>query len=147
MPFSIIGSIGVVGQLPNFNRLLKSNNIEFEQMTAGKHKRTLTVFGENTEEAREKFQSDLDEAHDLFKNFVQENRPQIELDKISTGEYWQAAKAKELGLIDRLATSDEVILEAINSSEVFKISTKKKRSLLSKFSPKLSSLLSLRRTL
>ena len=131
-PFAIVGSIGVVAQLPNFNRLLKKNDVDFELLTAGKHKRSLTMFGENTEQGREKFQADIDIAHEVFKEYVSKNRKDIDIEKIATGEYWQATNAITLGLVDRLATSDDVILENAKVSEVFEISSLKKQALLSR---------------
>ncbi|GGA83480.1 periplasmic protease [Neiella marina] len=110
-PFAIIGSIGVIAQMPNFHRLLKKNDIDFEQVTAGEYKRTLTMFGENTDKAREKFQTELDEVHGLFKSFVQQYRPSLELDKVATGEHWFGIQALELGLVDELATSDELLMK------------------------------------
>ena len=109
-PFSIIGSIGVVAQIPNFNRLLKRNNIDVELHTAGQYKRTLTLFGENTEEGREKFQEDLNETHQLFKDFVHQMRPALDLDKVATGEHWYGRQALDLGLIDEIGTSDALII-------------------------------------
>ena len=131
-PFAIVGSIGVVAQLPNFNRLLRKNDVDFELLTAGKHKRSLTMFGENTEEGREKFQEDIDIAHEIFKQYVSKNRKDIEIEKVATGEYWQATNAIAHGLVDRLATSDDVILETAKVSEVLEISSVKKQSLISR---------------
>ncbi|MCM2679756.1 protease SohB [Echinimonas agarilytica] len=108
-PFAIIGSIGVIAQVPNFNKLLKKHDVEFEQITAGEYKRTLTMFGENTDKAREKFQLEIDEVHGLFKDFVQRYRPELDLAKVATGEHWFGAQALELGLVDELATSDELL--------------------------------------
>src|SRR4051794_18386256 len=54
-PFALIGSIGVVAQIPNVHRLLKKHDVDVEVLTAGKYKRTLTVFGENTDQGRAKF--------------------------------------------------------------------------------------------
>ena len=126
-PFAIIGSIGVVAQIPNFNQLLKKNNVQLELLTAGKHKRTLTMFGENTKEGREKLQEELDIAHQIFKEFVTTHRPKTDIEKVATGEYWQAKNAVELGLVDRLATSDEIIIESTQNSEVFEITTKNRK--------------------
>lgn len=114
-PFAIIGSIGVIAQLPNFNKLLKKNDIEFEQLTAGEFKRTLTMFGENTDKAREKFQTELEETHDLFKGFITEHRPTLNVDTVATGEHWFGNQAIDLGLIDAVSTSDEYLFEAANS--------------------------------
>ncbi|RAH21342.1 protease SohB, partial [Vibrio vulnificus] len=99
-PFAIVGSIGVIAQIPNFNKLLKKHDIEFEQMTAGEYKRTLTMFGENTDKAREKFKQELEETHDLFKDFIRERRPELELEKVATGEHWFGTQAHALGLVD-----------------------------------------------
>lgn len=126
-PFAILGSIGVIGQLPNFNRLLKRNDIDFEQHTAGEYKRTLTLFGENTEEARERFREDLAEAHELFKAFVAKHRPALEIDRVATGEYWFGEQALELGLVDTLATSDDLLLEARPDYRIVALAVKRKR--------------------
>ena len=131
-PFAIIGSIGVVAQLPNFNRLLKKHDIDFEQMTAGEFKRTLTLFGENTDRDREKFQSTIDDAHALFKDFIAAQRPGLALDRVATGEWWFATRALELGLIDRLATSDDVIGAAAITREVFRVHARRHRGLLAR---------------
>lgn len=120
-PFAVLGSIGVVAEIPNFNRLLQKANIDYEQHTAGQHKRTLTMFGQNTTVAREKFKQELEEAHDLFKTFIHENRPDLDLDKVATGEHWYGRQALQLGLVDKIQTSDDVILDALNSMDVYSI--------------------------
>jgi serine protease SohB len=117
-PFAIIGSIGVVGQLPNFNRFLKEHNVDFELHTAGQHKRTLTLFGENTNAARDKFQEELEDAHKLFKSFVTENRPQLEIEMVATGEHWYGTRALERKLIDIIQTSDDYLLAASKDRDI-----------------------------
>jgi len=121
-PFSVIGSIGVIAQIPNFHRLLKKHEIEFEQLTAGEFKRTLTMFGENTEKAREKFKEELEDTHSLFKEFIIEHRPKVDIEKIATGEHWPAKRALALNLVDELQTSDDYLLEQINSKDVYSLS-------------------------
>ncbi|MCY1348814.1 putative protease SohB [compost metagenome] len=128
-PFAILGSIGVVAQLPNVHRLLKKHAVDFEVLTAGEYKRTLTVFGENTEKGREKFQEDLETTHRLFKNFVAHYRPQLSIDEIATGEVWlgQAALGKQL--VDELKTSDEYLAEKARTAELFHLHYAQKKSL------------------
>ncbi|OGV44410.1 MAG: protease SohB [Legionellales bacterium RIFCSPHIGHO2_12_FULL_42_9] len=121
-PFSIIGSIGVVAQFPNFHRFLKKNDIDVELVTAGEYKRTLTLFSENTEKGRKKFQEDLENIHQAFRDYVLTNRQQLDIDKISTGEHWLASDAYDLKLIDSLQTSDDWILEKMTHFNVFQIS-------------------------
>ena len=128
-PFAIIGSVGVVSQLPNFNRWLKKHAIDYEQLTAGEFKRTLTLFGENTSAGREKMQQELESAHRLFKTLIQQHRPQVDLDKIATGEYWFGTDAMALNLIDTLQTSDDYLLTASQTRDVFKLSYHRKKSL------------------
>jgi serine protease SohB len=128
-PFAIIGSIGVVGQLPNFNRLLKHNKVDFEQHTAGEFKRTLTMFGENTDKAREKFKQELEETHGLFKAFIAENRSSLDVDKVATGEHWYGTQALELGLIDEITTSDDFIVRWAKEHSVFKVKYEIKKPL------------------
>jgi len=128
-PFSVIGSIGVVAQVPNVHRLLKKNDVDVEVLTAGKYKRTLTVLGENTEEGRQKFIDDLESTHTLFKGFVQEHRPTLDIENVATGEIWYGKEALEKGLVDRIATSDDLILDALKTSQVFRVSYEHKKSL------------------
>lgn len=132
-PFAIVGSIGVVAQIPNFNRLLKKHDIDYEMITAGKYKRTLTLFGENTPEAREKFRQEIDEAHTLFQAFIEENRPQVNLEKVATGEHWYGTKALELNLIDGLITSDDYLMQASKEKNIFELKHSPKKSLAQKF--------------
>ena len=131
-PFAIIGSIGVVAQVPNFNRLLRKHDIDFELVTAGKYKRTLTMFGENTVAGREKFQAEIDDAHALFKEFVGTHRPQLDLEKIATGEYWFGTRALELGLVDSLATSDEYIISAAHNRDIYRVRVERPKALLAR---------------
>lgn len=133
-PFAIVGSIGVIVQLPNFHRLLKDKHVEFEQLTAGEYKRTLTVFGENTEAGREKLQEEIDDMHNLFKNLIQENRPQIDIKQVATGEHWLALQALPLKLVDEIKTSDEYLFERSKEAELFEVSYEMKKSFLSRFS-------------
>lgn len=133
-PFAILGSIGVVAQLPNFSRLLEKHEVDFEIHTAGEHKRTLTMFGKNTDEGREKFVEDLEEAHVLFKDFVAEHRKTLDIEKVATGEVWFGRQAIELGLIDEVMTSDEYVMNKAKDHEVFEIRYEPKKSLQDKFS-------------
>ena len=120
-PFAILGSIGVVAQMPNFHRLLKNNDIDFEVLTAGEHKRTMTLFGENTDKGREKFLEELEDVHVLFKDFVSENRPVVDIEAVATGEAWFGRRALDHKLVDELKTSDEFIVEKCADMDVFQI--------------------------
>ncbi len=131
-PFAILGSIGVIAQLPNFNRLLKKNDIDFEVHTAGEYKRTLTVFGENTDKAREKFREDLADVHVMFKEFVGERRPSVDVEKVANGDVWYGQKALEVNLVDEIKTSDEYLQLRCNSADVYVLSSEKKKTLFEK---------------
>jgi serine protease SohB len=120
-PFAVVGSIGVVAQLPNVHRLLKKHDIDVELMTAGEYKRTLTVFGPNSDAGRAKFQEELDDTHALFKEFVAGHRPQVEIDRVATGEHWYGQRALELKLVDELKTSDEYLVERAKAAELFAV--------------------------
>ena len=120
-PWAIVGSIGVIAQLPNFHKLLKKLDIDIEMHTAGKFKRTLTTLGKNTKQGREKFISELEDLHVVFKDFVQENRSKIQVEKVSTGEVWQGDKAKKLGLIDEIGTSDDYLLKLAGKFKLLEI--------------------------
>ncbi|QAX81810.1 protease SohB [Candidatus Pseudomonas adelgestsugas] len=128
-PFAILGSIGVITQLPNINRLLKKHDIDFEVLTAGEYKRTITVFGENTEKDREKLQQDLNITHQLFKNFVARYRPQLAIDEVATGEVWLGTAALDKQLVDKLQTSDEYLSIKAETAEVFHLHYAEHKSL------------------
>lgn len=132
-PFAILGSIGVVAQLPNFNRLLKRNDIDMELHTAGQYKRTLTIFGENDQQGREKFQQSLDETHQLFKEFVKEMRPCLDIETVATGEYWYGKQALDKKLVDNLLTSDEFIFDKIKHYQLISVQYNQPRSLIDRF--------------
>ena len=137
-PFAIIGSIGVVYQLPNFNRLLQNKLIDFEQITAGEYKRTLTMFGENAKHDRQKVQHDVNEMQELFKQHVASHRQAINIDEVATGEYWYGTQAIKLHLVDQLQTSDDFILRAKDRFDIFLIEYKVKEKLGKKLSQCLS---------
>lgn len=131
-PFSIIGSIGVIAQIPNFNKVLKKHDVEFEQLTAGQYKRTLTMFGENDELGREKFKQELEETHQLFKHFVSEHRPQLDIDKVATGEHWYGSQAFDLQLIDKVQTSDDYLLDQFEDKHIVQVRYQKSKKLAEK---------------
>jgi serine protease SohB len=128
-PFAVLGSIGVIGQLPNLNRLLKSLQIDYELYTAGEYKRTLTLFGENTEKGREKFREEIEEIHALFKEFVVRHRCEVDIKRIATGEHWYGLKALELKLIDALRTSDDYLREAAQTTDLYEVTYLRRRSM------------------
>ena len=128
-PFAVLGSIGVVAQVPNFNRLLKEHNVDFELYTAGQYKRTVTMFGENTEEGKAKFEEELQQTHVLFKHFVEKYRPQLNVEKVATGEHWYGQDALDLNLVDKLQTSDEYLLSLLTQHDVYLIQTRRKPTL------------------
>ncbi len=120
-PFAMVGSIGVLAQIPNFHRLLKKNNVDFEQITAGEFKRTLTIFGENTDKDREKYKEDVENIHQLFKKFVKEHRTELDIDAVATGEVWFGQDAIDRGLTDRIGTSDDVLMQAVKTKDVIRV--------------------------
>ena len=131
-PFAIIGSIGVVAQLPNFHKLLKKNEIDYEMLTAGEYKRTLTMFGENTDKGRQKFIEDLEDTHVLFKDFITENRPVVEIEKVATGEIWFGRRAIDQSLIDEIKTSDEYLFELNDTHSIYEVKYELKKSVAEK---------------
>ena len=131
-PFAVIGSIGVVSQLPNFNKLLKKNDVDYEMFTAGDYKRTVTVFGENDDEDRAKYQQELEQTHDLFKHFVSTYRSELDLNKVANGEHWYGEDAVKLNLVDKLQTSDSYILQLMEDNEVYALHSRQKPTLAEK---------------
>lgn len=132
-PFAIIGSIGVIAQIPNFNKVLKKHDIEYDQFTAGEFKRTVTMFGENTDEAKAKFKEEIEDIHILFKDFIVHNRPGVDIASVSTGESWPGTRALERKLVDELKTSDDYLLESSKTADIFEIKYISKKSLSEKF--------------
>jgi serine protease SohB len=126
-PFAILGSIGVVGQMPNFNRLLKSHDVDYELITAGEYKRTLTLFGENTAKGREKFREDIEITHALFKDFVRSHRPDVDIERVSTGEHWYGLQALDLKLVDAVRTSDDYLRDASATADLYELTYIRKR--------------------
>ena len=140
-PFSIIGSIGVIAQVPNFHRVLKKHDVDFEQFTAGEFKRTVTMFGENTEEAKTKFREEIEDIHVLFKDFIVQHRPEVDIAKVSTGESWPGTRALEKKLVDELKTSDDYLLENSQLADIYEISYVSKKSLIEKIGFQFQSLI------
>lgn len=128
-PFAVIGSIGVVAQLPNFHRLLKKHDIDYEMITAGEYKRTLTILGKNTDKDRAKFQEDVEDIHELFKRFVSEHRPALDVDTVATGEIWFGQRALERGLVDELQTSDGYLVGRCDQAQVYSVKYVEKKPL------------------
>ncbi|AVY98810.1 protease SohB [Lelliottia sp. WB101] len=132
-PFAILGSIGVVAQIPNFNRFLKNKEIDIELHTAGQYKRTLTLLGENTEEGRQKFREDLNETHHLFKDFVKRMRPSLDIEQVATGEHWYGLQAQEKGLVDEVGTSDDLLLSLMEGRELVGVRYTQRKRMLDRF--------------
>lgn len=128
-PFAIVGSIGVIAQLPNFNRFLEDKGVDFEQITAGRYKRTVTMFGKNTDEDRGKLKEEIEDVHELFKMQILGHRSQIDIERIATGEHWYGTRALELGLIDEIRTSDDFLSEAATECDLYGVTFKRKKSL------------------
>ena len=132
-PFALVGSIGVVAEVPNVHRLLKKHSIDVEVLTAGEHKRSLTVMGENTRKGRDKFVEDLQQTHGLFKSWVKQQRPHLDIDKVANGDVWYGQQAIDMGLVDAVGTSDEVLQEAVKQSDVLLIEYVAKKTIGEKF--------------
>jgi serine protease SohB len=141
-PFAVVGSIGVLAQLPNFHRLLEEKGVDFEQLTAGRYKRTLTLFGKNTEEGREKLQEEIEEVHELFKSQIHVYRPQVDIEQIATGEHWYGVRALELKLVDEVRTSDDFLLEAAKDRDLYRLAYKRRRTFPERLMGGVESLLS-----
>ncbi len=122
-PFALIGSIGVILQQPNFHALLKKHHIDFEQLTAGPYKRTLSTFGKNTQQGREKAVAQLEDIHALFQNHIRDHRPQLDVAAVATGEVWLGRQALERKLIDKLQTSDDMIMQHLLTHQVVQVTS------------------------
>ncbi|KAL7534110.1 hypothetical protein ACHAWF_004724 [Thalassiosira exigua] len=103
--------IGVISEIPNAYDRLKKEGIEFQTVTAGKYKRTVTPTKKVTKEDLAKSTEDIQEIFDLFKSFVASQRPQLDIEDVATGDTWFGEDALEKGLCDELAAADDVLLE------------------------------------
>jgi serine protease SohB len=129
-PFAVVGSIGVVAPVPNLHRLLKKNEIDFEEMTAGEFKRSVSVLGEITPAGREHFRGKLEDTHGAFKYFVQQCRPSVDIDRVANGDHWLASEAMGLGLVDELSTGDEYLFRARDGARLYEVSTEARKTLV-----------------
>ena len=125
-PFAVVGSIGVVSQMPNFNKWLKKHDIDYEMFTAGEYKRTVTMFGENDDEDRAKYKEELEQTHELFKHFVTTYRPQLDLSKVANGDHWYGKDALKLNLVDELSTSDAYLLKQMEDYQAYALMSRQK---------------------
>jgi serine protease SohB len=141
-PFAIVGSIGVLAQLPNFHRLLEEKGVDFEQITAGRYKRTISMFGKNTDEGREKLRQEIEEVHELFKSQIREHRPKVDVERVATGEHWYGTRALELSLVDEIRTSDDFLLEAAKERDLYQLTFRRRRRLAERLLGGAESLLS-----
>ena len=129
-PFAVVGSIGVVAPVPNLHRLLKNNEIDYEEMTAGEFKRTVSVLGEITPAGREHFRGKLDATHEAFKAHVAECRPAVDIANVANGDHWLAREALSLGLVDEIATGDDFLFRARESARLYEVTTEARKNLL-----------------
>lgn len=131
-PFALVGSIGVLAQIPNFNRALKKFDVDYEILTAGEYKAPISMFGEITEKGRNKLKDELEETHVLFKSFISEHRPQVPIDKVATGEVWYGQLALAHQLVDQILTSDDFLMNHRNDRDIYEVSFVEKKSLQEK---------------
>lgn len=139
-PFAVLGSIGVLMQLPNFHRFLDGHGVDFELLKGGEYKRKLTVFGENSDADRDRMQQEIDDTHQLFKDFVAEHRPQVDIGSVATGEHWYGRRALEVALCDELRTSDDYLLEASRESELYELVYSTRKPLMQKLTTSIGNL-------
>lgn len=142
-PFALVGSIGVLAMVPNFHRLLQQFNVDYDEFAVGENKKNISLLGANTEEGKQKFIQDMEEFHRDFKGFVAEHRPAVKIDEAADGDVWYGEKARTLGLVDELKTSDDFLLERIKERDLFRVEfveSKPLRKRLSHWMTRLNSL-------
>ena len=129
-PFAVVGSIGVVAPIPNLHRLLKKNDVDFEEMTAGEYKRSVSVLGEITPAGREHFREKLDDTHQAFKDHVARCRPRLDIARVATGDTWLASDALPLGLVDEIMTGDAWLFRAREGARLVEVTTEAHKTLM-----------------
>jgi serine protease SohB len=140
-PFAAVGSIGVVANVPNFHRLLKKHDVDYEEITAGEFKRTVSIFGEITPKGRQKFLDQLEDTHGLFKSFVQSHRPQMDISSVATGEVWFGQRALDMKLVDELCTSDDYLFRQRESADIYHVELSGKKKLSERLAENLARVL------
>ncbi len=140
-PFAVVGSVGVIAQIPNFHRALKKHNVDYHEFTAGEYKRTVGMFTEPTEKGKAKLKEDIEDIHELFKDFVKSYRPQIDLDLVATGEHWHGTRALDLNLVDELRTSDDYLLDASRDADIYEIKFVRKQNIADRLKPSIEAIL------
>ena len=113
-PFAVVGSIGVVQEIPNFYDRLKREGVEFHEITAGEYKRVLSPTKEATPKDLQKAKEDIEEVWQLFKDFVTEQRPSLDINVVATGEVWFGKRAVEIGLCDAIQASDDILTDFVD---------------------------------
>ena len=127
-PFAVVGSIGVVASVPNLHKLRQKNAIDYEDITAGEFKRTVSVLGEITPAGRDHFQGKLEAIHDAFKAHVAARRPGADVARIANGDTWLASDALALGLVDEIVAGDELLFRARDSARLYEVKWEARKS-------------------
>lgn len=134
-PFAIVGSIGVVGLVPNVHPLLKNHGIDVHEHTAGEYKRSLSPWAAVTPEKVQRYEHELSMTHELFQEFVQQYRPNLEPEVLQTGEYRYAARSVgDTGLVDKVQSSDDFIAEHLPKYHVIFVTCREEKSVWQRLS-------------
>jgi len=115
-PYSITGSIGVIGVVVSMEGLFDKLGINATSITSGKYKDITSSFRNMTPEEREIMQNIIDEIFQDFKKTVMENRKgKLNLarsEEIFDGRIFTGKQAKELGLVDEVGNKRRAIMKA-----------------------------------
>ena len=108
---TITGSIGVVSMLPKFNNAQNKYGVHSNSVSKGKYSEIYDSFEPLSEESRAKISQSMQETYKEFKSRVSKNRKIDEntLEGYAQGKIWLGDEAKNINLIDGIASLDEVI--------------------------------------
>mmetsp|Transcript_659 Transcript_659/g.1103 ORF Transcript_659/g.1103 Transcript_659/m.1103 type:complete len:191 (+) Transcript_659:85-657(+) len=106
----------------NVNDVLKRYGVKPLVIKAGKSKAPLKTLGEVTPEELKMAQDDADVIHEAFQRWVTTSRPNVVaskdwIEKVCTGAVFLGQEAQDLGLVDRVLTSDEYVAERIAAGD------------------------------
>ncbi|MET0222300.1 MAG: signal peptide peptidase SppA [Tardiphaga sp.] len=117
---SLVGSIGVLFQLPNFTGLLKTVGVQVEEVKSSPLKAAPNGYEPTSPEARAALESLVKDSYAWFRNLVQTRRAMddAQLDKVADGRVFTGRQAVDLKLIDQLGDETTAVAWLVSAKNV-----------------------------
>ena len=108
---SLVGSIGVLFQYPNFTDLMKTVGVKVEEIKSSPLKAAPNGFEPTSPEARAALASVVMDSYEWFKKLVRDNRKMdpATLEKVADGRVFTGRQAIELKLIDEIGNEKAAV--------------------------------------